>query len=447
MKYSDFKEAEAYCLAQVDSKLNNRTNNQKNILARAKYFFKLLGNPQDKFKIIHIAGTSGKTSTAYYLYHLLLGHQFKTGLTVSPHVVDIRERIQLEGGLVAKEKFSKAVDFIKPSVEKMKSTKYGKISYFETVLGAAFHIFAQEKLDYVVVEAGIGGKFDATNSTRQQKLCVITKIGKDHTNRLGETLPEIASHKAGIIGEEDVVLTTGQKKEVLKVIQKEVEKKNAKLTIVKSQNIKKIKLSKKGTRFDFSHNDVSFPNLKLKTGAKYQIENANLALSSFMTLSKRDEFALDESNIRNAMKSLEIPGRFQISSYKDRDIILDAAHNPQKMKALVESLKALFPNEKFVFILPFKTASEKYLEMVALLKDIAQTLIVTRIFTAEEKVKYLELNSEMIEKRFSGIGINEYRLAKNANEAVGIALKTSKEYKIVATGSLFIASEILKIIQ
>ena len=145
-------------------------------LARIEYLLKLLGNPERKFKSIHIAGTSGKGSTAFYTAQLLQESGLKVGLHVSPHLVDIRERMQINGELVSVEKFLKLFDEIVPVVESMKDSKVGLPSYFEILVAASFLYFAQEKVDLAVVEAGLGGRLDATNVLTPQ-VSIITNIG------------------------------------------------------------------------------------------------------------------------------------------------------------------------------------------------------------------------------------------------------------------------------
>src|SRR3989344_5192458 len=159
---------------------------------RAKQLLSLLGNPQNKLKTIHVAGTSGKGSTAMALSHILVAHGFKVGLTVSPHVYDIRERCQINNRAITTKKFQTYLSQILPVIEKLK--KRTKVpTYFEALVALAFVAFAAEEVDYAIVETGMGGLLDATNTVdRDDKLCLLTKIGYDHTQILGNSLEEIA---------------------------------------------------------------------------------------------------------------------------------------------------------------------------------------------------------------------------------------------------------------
>src|SRR3989304_710124 len=233
-------------------------------LERIGYLLKLLGNPQNKFISIHIAGTSGKGSTAFYIAKLLEVSKVsnvskvskgrgtpKIGLHISPHLVDIRERMQINGKLIELNKFIKLIEEIKPAVESMKNSKVGLPSYFEILVAASFLYFAQEKVDWAVVEVGLGGRLDATN-VLNPTLVVITNVGLDHIEILGNKVEKIAKEKAGII-KSGVPVVTGcpsassgsstlrfpsefpTNGKALKVIEKVAKEKKAKLIKVNTQ--------------------------------------------------------------------------------------------------------------------------------------------------------------------------------------------------------------------
>ena len=216
-------------------------------LGRIKYLLKLLDNPQDKFKSIHVAGTSGKGSTAFYISRLLKeskSQRVKVGLHLSPHLVDIRERLQINGKLVPMNRFIKLLNEIKPVVEVIQKSKPELTpSYFEILVAASFLYFAQSKVDWAVVEVGLGGRLDATNVLNPE-VSVITNIGLDHTDILGKTIEEIAREKAGIIKsdkrqvtsdkliEKGVPVVTGASGVALRVIENVAKEKKAKLITI-----------------------------------------------------------------------------------------------------------------------------------------------------------------------------------------------------------------------
>src|SRR3990167_8385489 len=228
-------------------------------LERISHLLKLLGNPQNKFKSIHIAGTSGKGSTAFYISRLLQeskSQRVKVGLHISPHLVDIRERLQINGKLIPMNRFARLIGEIKPAVESMKDSKVGYPSYFEILVAAAFLYFAKVQVDWAVVEVGLGGRLDATN-VLIPAISVITNVGLDHTDILGKTVEEIAWEKAGIIkagvpvvtgcpsthfarpGSSNLHNSSGSSRKALEVIEKVAKEKNAPLITINTQSPEK----------------------------------------------------------------------------------------------------------------------------------------------------------------------------------------------------------------
>ena len=199
---------------------------------RAKHLLNLLDNPQDKLKTVHIAGTSGKGSTAMILAAILAAHGKKVGMTLSPHVYDIRERCQINGQLISKIDFVKSLNVVIAAIKKMANPP----SYFETMLGLALMTFVRHKVSYAILETGMGGTYDASNTiTRTDKLCLLTNIGYDHTEVLGKSLPTIAKQKAGIIQPRNQVLIQPQSQAVMNVFKRVAKDKRANLRIVDAE--------------------------------------------------------------------------------------------------------------------------------------------------------------------------------------------------------------------
>lgn len=193
MSINNFKQAEEFLASHIPKTTSTIFPGEVG-LNRAKDFLHLLGDPQEKLKIIHVAGTSGKGSTCYLISSLLESQGFKVGLHQSPHLTDVTERFQINNQNISKEDFVDYLNKIIPAIEKIKH-----ITYFEILVGLAFYIFNDKKVDYAVMETGLGGWYDGTNVvSRPDKLSVITKIGLDHTAILGETIEKIALQKAMI---------------------------------------------------------------------------------------------------------------------------------------------------------------------------------------------------------------------------------------------------------
>jgi dihydrofolate synthase / folylpolyglutamate synthase len=280
-------------------------------LDRIKKLMAFLGDPQEKFKAIHIAGTSGKTSTAYFIRGLLEASGKRTGLTVSPHIVAVNERVQIGGVPLEESEFLAYVNRFLSLIEPIDLQP----TYFELLIALAYWVFAEEKVDYAIIETGLGGLLDGTNTiSRADKVCVITDIGFDHTEILGETLPEIAAQKAGIIHPHNTVIVRQQGDSVMRVISETVHKKQASLFVVDSYEAP-----------DF------LPD--------FQHRNWALAKAAFDYIGMRDGLpGLEHHQFVEAARHTP-PGRWEVYYYKDKTIILDGAHNPQKIQALCGSLR------------------------------------------------------------------------------------------------------------
>lgn len=199
-------------------------------LERQERLLELLGNPQDKIKVIHIAGTTGKTSTVKIINDLLIGQGFKVGLTVSPHLIDIRERIQINNELISEEDFVKNLNAIMPAIKEVAKSKLEMPTYFEVMVALFYYSFGKAKVDYAVIETGMGGTNDGTNTIHSEnKIAVITPIGLDHTKILGKTISEIAQKKAGIINKFNPVFSAPQNINAVKVLNERAKQKSTKI--------------------------------------------------------------------------------------------------------------------------------------------------------------------------------------------------------------------------
>lgn len=415
-------------------------------LERITYLLKLLGDPHKKFRSIHIGGTSGKGSVAYILSQLLTRQGLKTGLHVSPHLQTIRERMQINGNFISEKDFVTLVNEIKPLVEKTeKSLGLKKPSFFETTVALAFKHFANNKIDIGVVEVGLGGRLDATNVLKPI-LSVITNVDLDHTDILGNTLEQIAKEKSGIIKKGVPVVSGAHQLAVKNIIAKKAEINKSPIYFIND------KFRYQVVRLDFSGVKISFS--WLKTTKKYftipipsvfQAENTSLALAAIMSL-KKQGFNFKEQKISNSLSSLKIPGRFEIVN-KNPLLIIDGAHNPAKIKALLYSLHKLEGPKKYIFLIAFK----KDKNISAMLKTLyghAETFVITefnqttdmgRRFTATVK----DIEQILAETTFSGKIIIE----KNSTKAFQKAKKLSgKKTPLVVTGSLYLIGEVRDIL-
>ena len=411
-------------------------------LERTRYFLKLIGNPQNKIKIIHIAGTSGKGSTAYLTSLILKALGFKVGLHISPHLLDLRERFQINNQLINKEKFCFYLNKLIPYIEKVKKSRFGPPTYFEVLVVLAFLIFFEEKVDYAVIETGLGGLYDATNTiTNKNKVVILTKIGFDHKKILGKKLKEIAFHKASIIQKQNTTFSIWQKPSARKIINQIAKEKQAKVYYLKKDtNFKNIIINKTKVIFDFNFLDTRIKKLEIGLTGSFQAENSSLSLAAVLFLSRRDGFTLNIEKIKKALKKAYFPGRFETFEVNKKTLIIDGAHNPQKMANFIKNLKKIYPQKKFVFLIAFKKGKD-YHKMLKYIIPLASQIIITQFFINNQDLIHLSEEPETIVKILQKENFYQYQVIKDLKNALKFALD-QKDQPIVAAGSLYLISEI-----
>lgn len=284
-------------------------------LERISAVLELLGNPQEKLKCIHVAGTNGKGSVCAIIASVLNEASMKTGLYTSPHIYEYTERIQINGQKILKDDFACYVEFVCNIADKNEI----HLTEFEVLTAVMFKYFADKNVDVVVLETGLGGRFDATNVIKSNLCSIITHIDFDHTERLGNTLSKIAYEKAGIIKENCPVFTS----EGYEVFRDTADEKNAMFILVPP------------------FEDTT--NLALK--GLHQQANLSLALAAIKYVFPE----IQEEVIQDGLKNVQHPCRFQY--IEDKNMIIDAAHNPNGIRALKESLDFYFPDKykRFIF--------------------------------------------------------------------------------------------------
>ncbi len=451
-------------------------------LKRAKYFMKLLGNPQNKLKVIHIAGTSGKGSTAYLTSHVLQSQGFKVGLSISPHIFDIRERMQVfcsttasqtattNGGhanaLLSEKLILKYFNQILPAIRKMESCKYGAPTFFEINVGLAFFMFAKEKIDYAVMETGLGGTLDATNTvSSKNKICIITKIGLDHTEILGKTIAKIAEQKAGIIGKQNTTINIQQSARAQKIIKERcIDKKSQLFTIKQEKNYYTTSSTPIKTVFDFNfkspnchpelvsgsikmrnqrgilkqvQNEKSLILKKVRLGliGKHQAENCSLALACLAIASERDDFNINEKALRFSLESISIPGRMEIRKIEKQNVIIDGAHNPQKMEAFTTNLAAIYPNQKFTFLVAFKK-SKDFKNILKKIIPLADKILLTNFSTSGMDNHWSSVDNKEIATFLESQNFRNFSVIPNNYSQIIKSIKESKK-PVAITGSLY----------
>ena len=325
-----------------------------------------LGNPQDRLKAVHIAGTNGKGSTAEFLSEIMISSGYKTGLFTSPYLKCIREQTKINSEIISKQDFAEVFSYVIEKAEEMKAEGMKVPSEFEMDVCASFLYFAKCKCDIVIIEAGLGGEFDATNIISDPLLCIFTQISRDHMSVLGESLSEIAGVKAGIIKPGCDCLTVKQESEVSAVLEKRAWDRGARLK--EAPEPEEVRSDLSGVSFirEICGEDAK---ATLNVTGSYQALNASLAIDAALILKQDGYPGVTADTIKKGLLNVKRPGRFEVIC-KDPVIIADGAHNVGGVKALLEGLKQIFPGnynagKGFVFVAGV-LADKEYDEMIDL---------------------------------------------------------------------------------
>ncbi len=303
----------------------------KHTLADTKEMLGQLTGSRIESKIIHVAGTNGKGSVCAYLQSILRAAGFHVGMFISPHLETMRERIQYDAEMIPEEAFVNVFELVREVSDRQKEKHP---SFFEFLFLMAMCYFKEKEPDYIILETGLGGRLDATNCIAKSKLCVITEIGFDHMQYLGNTLVEIAGEKAGIIKRGTPVVYLDKREETSRVIEQTAAALETTAIAVKKSQIGRPIMRKKSIDFSFGNGYYRYDNLILRTTAAYQTENASLALAAARSLK---EERIDDEAIRKGLYDAFWPGRMEeILPH----VFLDGAHNEDGIEAFLQSVSA-----------------------------------------------------------------------------------------------------------
>jgi dihydrofolate synthase/folylpolyglutamate synthase len=324
----------------------SESNVSKPGLVRVVELLKRLGNPQNGLKSVHVAGTNGKGSTCTYIESILRHAGYKTGLFSSPHIYDIREYIKTGNEMIPEDKLEEYAKSAFEICEQMVSDGFNHPTFFEIMTGIALDYFSDIGIDIAVIEAGMGGKGDATNVIYPM-LSVITRISYDHTAFLGNTIAKIASEKAGIIKNGiPTVLAPNQLPAARKAIKKKCKKAGSELIDAGQYDIHIYDMSLDCTCF-FAKRDNEILRFKMKNIGAHQAENVVTALSAAEEIAK-EGFDIDYTAIKKGINSTLMDSRIQV--FKDKKIVIDASHNPDSVYELKAALQAIIPEEKKILL-------------------------------------------------------------------------------------------------
>ena len=333
----------------------------KNSMEDTVRFLDHLGSPAQDCRIIHVAGTNGKGSVCAYLCSVFKEAGIQAGMFISPHLVTMRERLVADGKVSTEEEFMEAFQIVRAKLEvlppELAQASYHP-SFFEFLFFMAMVFFERKGVEYIVLETGLGGRLDATNAVRDKKLCVITSVGYDHMEYLGNTLPDIASEKAGILRPDVPVIYPVRQEEVAQTIEACAARVGAETFPLRKQAIKEIKIRNKTIDFSLQLNYYEYIGFTVSTPAVYQIENAAL---SVMALQKLADPRITIPRIQTGIRQMVWEGRMEEIL---PSVYLDGAHNIDGIQAFLETVR-LHPCQGRRKLLYSAVKDKQYQEMTA----------------------------------------------------------------------------------
>jgi len=400
----------------------------------------LMGQPQNNFKTIHIAGTNGKTSTSRMIERLLRNLDLRTGLFISPHLIHPRERIEINGQIISDKRFQEIFDEINPYLEII-DQKFvdAPMTFFEVLTAMGFLAFSDEPIDVLSLEVGMGGRWDSTNVVTPE-VSVITAIGLDHQEFLGSSIKEIAYEKSGIIKENIPVVISKQVKEANQVLNETALSKNSQIIREGIEfDILERTVGVGGQQLNIATPHGNYQDLFLPLFGKYQASNAACALTAVETFfGKKLELEL----VQEAFADFKSPARLQIIK-RNPTILIDAAHNVSGVQNTIEAIEETFKFDQKILIIGFMKDKDVD-EMLDLLKSYAQDVIITQV-NSNRAISIEDLNKKIsLIPNFSQ-NVTAYNNSKDAlDSAITIAKTKIGSTGIIVLGSIALAGEILQ---
>ncbi|EDO1181874.1 TPA: bifunctional folylpolyglutamate synthase/dihydrofolate synthase [Listeria innocua] len=398
-------------------------------LARMEYIMEKLNHPEKANKWLHIAGTNGKGSTLTFIRSSLEEAGYKTGTFTSPYIETFNERISVNGIPVSDQMIVDLANRIKPIAEELEKTVYGPPSEFEIITAMMFLCFAEyEPIDIGIIEVGLGGRLDSTN-VLTPLISVITTIGMDHMEFLGNSIEQIAREKAGIIKPGIPVISGVIQKEAQEVIINNAIRNNSNVAWLN----KDFFIQNRGDEITFrtSHGD-EIPDITIGLLGIHQLNNAAVAIKVLQYLNTFSSYEINQSAIKQGLKKAFWPGRMELLDVKPF-IMLDGAHNPEGVKTFANSIKT-YPGHKKIIVSILK--DKNYQEMIALLKTIPDTEILLTTFDYPRAMSDYEVTQI---GTIEGISTNP-----NWKQALDDIKEIKNDTKFFVTGSLYFISEVRK---
>lgn len=413
----------------IEEYLNNFYKGTKNpSLDAMKYFMNEYNDFQKDMKFIHIAGTNGKGSCTEMISNILEQQGYKVGKFMSPHLIEYNERISINGKFISNEEMSDLIEELEPKIKKYNDIRNVNITLFELETTMALLYFYRNNVDFVVLETGLGGLYDCTNIISKPLVSVITSIGYDHMHILGNTLPEIAYQKAGIIKENSNTVFFAQTQEVNDVFIESCEENNNELHLVNENDIGNYNYDKEFQYFDYK----DLKNIKVNLKGNKQIQNASICIECIKILNNIG-YKVSEENIRKGLSTVIHRGRMEILN-KEPLIIFDGAHNEPAIENLQNTVKMYYKNMKKVYIVSILKRKDYEKMLKLLLEDKNATFILTSGNDVERYASGEELYNVAMKYKCEGQSI----LVKSLQESIEFVMNTKEDVVNFVVGSFYV---------
>lgn len=405
---------------------------KKNTLENTKKIMERLKNPERSMKIIHVAGTNGKGSVCAYLSSILTCAGKRTGLFTSPHLVKINERFQINQEQVSDELFMEAFDRVMSVVEDAGKDGIFHPTYFEMLFLIGMVIFEKEQVEYLVMETGLGGRKDATNAVENQMISIITSIGLDHVEYLGDTHAAIAGEKAGIIKPGVPVVFDAEREDVTEVILKRAESLKSKAYPVNSGMYKINSATHKNIDFSTATGYYDTIDLKISSIATYQVKNAMLAITALKVIDEQRDFS--DAVIQEGIRRMKWQGRMETVL---EGVILDGAHNEAGVAEFVKTVRTCQDEKKIVYVFAAVNDKnyEKMIETICRETRFAE-VIVTEV-DSYRRTPAGEL-AEIFEK-YTDVPV---KICEDAKAAFEMGCQEKEDGLLFCVGSLYLVGEL-----
>ena len=403
-------------------------------LHRIEALMEVLDHPERAIPAIHITGTNGKTSTSRIITSLLTSAGLSVGTYTSPHLESVRERISLSGEAISEETFAESFENLRPYIEMVEAKLGESLSYFEILTGLFYFWAAEQPVDALVVEVGLGGRWDATNVVPAE-VAVLTNIGMDHSELLGEDRPTIATEKSGIIKEGSVVVTGERDPAILQVFEAQADPLGAPISRLSREFAIEENIVALGGRYLTLRSSArTYPDLFLPLHGTYQGANAAVALEAVTKFLPMQD--LSQELVAEGFAAVSIPGRLETMKVRNHEalVVLDVAHNPDGMAALVSRLIEGFGFQRVLFVLG--VLQDKDHE--GILRELAR--VPCRVFATQAATER-SLPAEELAASAQALGL-EAEVFQDPSEAASVALREAGSDDLVCvTGSHYVVGE------